>query len=151
MKYARIWKIPTHWSVFVSFIIFVYIKPYCRSTKLFVGYEAERCTTFDPHSRSACHLACVRQEEHKRDPSEAPAVLKGIHVGHDMDAGFETKMQNAFQVAYFVAKKERPLEDYSDLVELQERTGSAMPASYRSGKAAARLVAYHKEPMSSSD
>ena len=67
-----------------------------------------------------------------------------------MDAGFETKMQNAFQVTYFVAK-ERPLEDYSDLVELQEGNGSAMPASYRSGKAAARLVAYHKEPMSSSD
>ena len=96
--------------------------------------------------RSVSHLACVRQEERKRgppeerkrDPPEEPAVLRGIHVGQNMDAGFEMKMLNAFQAAYFVAKKERPLEDYSDLVDLQERPGCVMPESYRSGKAAAR-------------
>ena len=77
-------------------------------------------------------------EERKRDPPEELAVLRGIQVGHNMDVGFEMKMRNAFQVAYFIAKKERPLEDYSDLVERQARIGSVMPESYRSGKAAAR-------------
>ncbi len=106
-----------------------------------MGFEAERCTAFDPHAKSAGHTACARHVERlEREPGEEPAILQGIHVGKDMDAGFEARMANTFQTAYYLAKKERPFSDFAELVALQERTGSTMPAFYRSDKAAARLV-----------
>ena len=104
-----------------------------------MGFEADRCTAFDPHAKSVRHLSCVRQAEREERPAtEEPAVLKGVHVGHMMDAGFEKRMVNTFHVTYYVAKKERPFSDFTDLVELQDRTGSTLPAFYRSDKAAAR-------------
>ena len=74
-------------------------------------------------------------ERLEREPVEEPA----IHVGA-MDAGFEARMANTFRTAYYLAKKERPFSDFAELVAMQERTGSTMPAFYRSDKAAARLV-----------
>ena len=83
-------------------------------------------------------MACVRYDQRKgRDPEEPP-VLTGIHVGNVMDASFAEKMTNMFHVAYFVAKKERPFTDFTDLIALQERTGSKMAACYRSDMAVAR-------------
>ena len=47
-------------------------------------------------------------------------MLKGIHVGKEMDASFQEKMVNMFHVAYFVAKNERAFNDFYDLMSLQE-------------------------------
>ena len=49
-------------------------------------------------------------------------MLKGVHDGHAMDAGFEMWMVNTIHVVYYVVKKERPYSDFTDLVELQDRT-----------------------------
>ena len=65
-------------------------------------------------------------------------MLTTIHVGQQMEASFEEKMKNSFHVVYFIAKKERPFTDFSDLVELQERIGSMLASCYRSDKAVAR-------------
>ena len=100
----------------------------------------ERCTAFDPHARSAGHPACARQVEIMEcEPGEDPAILQGIHVGKAMDGGFEARTANTIQTAHYLAK-ERPFSDFAELVAMQERTGSTMPAFYRSDKAAAQLV-----------
>ena len=100
----------------------------------------ERCTAFDPHARSAGHPACARQVERMEcELGEDPAIMQGIHVGKAMDGGFEARTANTIQTAHYLAK-ERPFSDFAELVAMQERTGSTMPAFYRSDKAAAQLV-----------
>ena len=76
------------------------------------------------------HVYGMMQE---RDVNKrSPPVLKGIHVGKEMDAAFLEKMLNTFHVAYFVAKKKRPFTNFNDLIDLQERTCSKMAACCRS-------------------
>ena len=84
----------------------------------------DHCTAFNRYTKS--------------EQGEGAANLQGIHVGKAMDSGFEVRMINTFP--YYLAKKERPFSDFAELVALQERTGSTMPALHRSDKVAARLV-----------
>ena len=95
--------------------------PHAKSASLFVGFEAERCKPFDPHAKSSGHTACARHVERMElETGEEPAILQGIHVGKAMDAGFEARMANTFETADYLAKKERPFSDFSELVALQE-------------------------------
>ncbi|KAM3871389.1 LOW QUALITY PROTEIN: apoptosis-stimulating of p53 protein 1-like [Diretmus argenteus] len=82
-------------------------------------------------------LLCVKR---RRADNDTPAVLAGVHVNCDIDAGFQKQMESMFHTAYYVVKKEKPFTDFPDLVQLNSRTGSNMPNCYKSDKACSRFT-----------
>ena len=82
---------------------------YLRNSPLYKGHVAERATGFNPHENSTSHQVYLKK---KKSESETPAVLAGVHVNCDMDAGFKKQMENMFHTAYYVVKKEKQFTDW---------------------------------------
>ena len=69
---------------FFCFFVFFCLLVYLRNSPLYKGHVAERATGLDSHESSTSHQVCLKR---KKSESEIPAVLAGVHVNCDMDAG----------------------------------------------------------------
>ena len=75
--------------------------------------------------------------------SFAGEIIKSSPIGHGltkMTTCNKEVLENGFNSAYYLAKKERPYSDSPDLIELQEKNGVKFCGSYQNEQAAANFV-----------
>ncbi len=110
----------------------------CRKATLFLGKQKpHRRDTAAWHQNSVQHDICVRALT-ARESKTIPRIKA---ILNDMEVGLDTAMDNLMQAAFYVAKREKPMEDYPALVDLLHRTGAKVPGCYASPKACARYDA----------
>ena len=66
--------------------------------------------------------------------SFADEIIKSSPIEHGltkMATHDKEALENCFNSAYYLAKKERPCSDFPDLIELQEKNGVKYCKSYR--------------------
>lgn len=96
-----------------------------------------RVGNIESHSKSKNHKRCA--EAVKAAEAAARGQVTEIRrIVDRMEEGLKLQMVNAFQVAYYIAQKERPYTDFPDLLGLCKKTGGSIhDSAYHSDKACA--------------
>ena len=99
--------------------------------------EGLRTNALVSHDDSTKHKLCMKKKSFKENTSAIKPIKQ---VLQKMEMQFEHCMVNAFHVAYYIAKNEKPYSDFPGLIALNVRTGSQMPLWYKSDIACNRFI-----------
>ena len=106
--------------------------------------EGLRTNALVYHEESTKHKLCMKTQTFTKNTSAIKPIKQALQ---QMEMQFEHCMINAFHVAYYIAKNEKPYTDFPDLIALNVRTGSKMPLWYKSDIACNRYIydIYHEQ------
>ena len=115
------------------------------SRNLIVGMSFVEKDSLEKHIKGDPHkyAANLFNKQSMGASSFGDKIIKSSPIGHGltkMATRNKKVLENCFNSAYYLAKKERPYSDFPDLIELHKKNGVKYHGSYQNEQAAANFV-----------
>ncbi|XP_070587501.1 zinc finger protein 862-like [Erythrolamprus reginae] len=113
-----------------------------QASRIVKGFSGPfKLETFKKHAKSLQHLNCVEATHAALAPEATPLAA----CIRKMDEDMFKHMTILFNVAYYIAKNNRPFTDFEGLLELTEKLGSAVRQEYANDKRCKELISHIAE------